>query len=89
MPYVTLKSLQSDDVDVVKGAIISTNAKRLVGDKELGEGFYEIFIEVPMKMNEPLVRPYESFQTIGDVTRQTIVAWPSFFVSRIVIDLLC
>ncbi|CAN0876587.1 hypothetical protein LINGRAHAP2_LOCUS11395 [Linum grandiflorum] len=80
MSYVILKSLQSADVDVAKGAIISTNAKRLVGDKELREGFYEIFVEVPMKMNEPLVRSYGSFQTIGDVTGQTI-AWPSFFVS--------
>ncbi|CAN0858313.1 hypothetical protein LINGRAHAP2_LOCUS7191 [Linum grandiflorum] len=82
--YVILKSLQSLDVDVVKGAIISKNSKRLVGDTKLGEVFYEIFVEVPMKTNEPLVRPYESFQTIGDAAKQTI-AWTSFFVSEVFI----
>ncbi|CAN1133620.1 hypothetical protein LINPERHAP2_LOCUS7778 [Linum perenne] len=79
--YVILKSLQSPDVDVAKGSIMSKNSKAVVGDKELGEGFYEIFVEIPIKVNEPLVRPYGSFQTIGDAVGQTI-AWPSFFVKK-------
>ncbi|CAN1751953.1 hypothetical protein LINPERHAP1_LOCUS4512, partial [Linum perenne] len=60
---------------------MSKNSKDVVGDKELGEGFYEIFVEIPIKVNEPLVRPYGSFQTIGDAVGQTI-AWPSFFVKK-------
>ncbi|CAN1751952.1 hypothetical protein LINPERHAP1_LOCUS4512, partial [Linum perenne] len=72
--YVILKSLQIPDVDVAKGSIMSKNSKDVVGDKELGEGFYEIFVEIPIKVNEPLVRPYGSFQTIGDAVGQTI-AW--------------
>ncbi|CAN1310671.1 hypothetical protein LINPERPRIM_LOCUS28167 [Linum perenne] len=55
---------------------MSKQSKTVVGDKELGEGFYEIFVEIPIKESEPLVRPYGSFQTIGDVVGQTI-AWPS------------
>ncbi|CAN1756817.1 hypothetical protein LINPERHAP1_LOCUS6269 [Linum perenne] len=76
--FVILKSLQNPDHDVAKGCIMSKQSKTVVGDKELGEGFYEIFVEIPIKASEPLVRPYGSFQTIGDVVGQTI-AWPSFF----------
>ncbi|CAN0903582.1 hypothetical protein LINGRAHAP2_LOCUS22649, partial [Linum grandiflorum] len=82
--YVILKSLQSPDVDVAKGVIISKDSKRFVGDTELGEGIYEIFVEIPMKTDEPLVRPYGSFQTIGDAVGQAI-AWSSFFVTEVFI----
>ncbi|CAN1314226.1 hypothetical protein LINPERPRIM_LOCUS29235, partial [Linum perenne] len=76
--YVILKSLRIPDLDVAKGSVMSKHSKTIVGDKELGEGFYEIFVEIPIKVDEPLVRPYGSFQTIGDVVGQSI-AWPSFF----------
>ncbi|CAN1128982.1 hypothetical protein LINPERHAP2_LOCUS4958 [Linum perenne] len=87
LTYCYLKSLNHRDVDVAKGSIISKNPKTIVGDIELGGGFYEIFVEVPMKPDEPLVRPYGSFSVIGDVTGRTI-AWPSSLVNRLYVESL-
>ncbi|CAN1185417.1 hypothetical protein LINPERPRIM_LOCUS38994, partial [Linum perenne] len=87
LTYCYLRSLNQPNVDVAKGSIVSKNPKRIVGDIELGGGFYEIFVEVAMKRDEPLVRPYGSFSVIGDVTGRTI-AWPSILVSRLYVDSL-
>ncbi|CAN1124199.1 hypothetical protein LINPERHAP2_LOCUS2258 [Linum perenne] len=87
LTYCYLRSLNQPNVDVAKGSIVSKNPKRIVGDVELGGGFYEIFVEVPMKPDEPLVRPYGSFSVIGDVTGRTI-AWPSILVNRLYVDTL-
>ena len=52
-----------------------------VGGQQLGVNFYEIFVELPMMTDEPLVRPYGNYQTIGDVAGTTI-AWPKNLVSK-------
>ncbi|CAN1262502.1 hypothetical protein LINPERPRIM_LOCUS11297 [Linum perenne] len=56
----------------IKGSIISKNPKAMVSDIKLGDGFYEIFVEVAIKLDEPLVQPYGSFSVIGNVTEVTI-----------------
>ncbi|CAN1788230.1 hypothetical protein LINPERHAP1_LOCUS17959 [Linum perenne] len=83
LTYCVLKSLNHPDVDVdvAKGSIVSKRPNARVGDIELGHGFYEIFVDVAMKPDEPLVRPYESFQVIGDVVGRT-TAWPAILVQR-------
>ncbi|CAN1170572.1 hypothetical protein LINPERHAP2_LOCUS29072 [Linum perenne] len=81
LTYCVLKSLNHPDVDVAKGSIVSKRSNARVGDIELGHGFYEIFVDVAMKPDEPLVRPYESFQVIGDVVGRT-TAWPAILVQR-------
>ncbi|CAN1159326.1 hypothetical protein LINPERPRIM_LOCUS20522, partial [Linum perenne] len=87
LTYCYLRSLNQPNVDVAKGSIVSKNPKRIVGDIELGGGFYKIFVEVAMKRDEPVVRPYGSFSVIGDVTGCTI-AWPSILVNRLYVDSL-
>ncbi|CAN1253813.1 hypothetical protein LINPERPRIM_LOCUS8433, partial [Linum perenne] len=72
LTYFLLRSLNHLDVHVVKGSIISKNPKAIVGDIKLGDDFYEIFVEVAMKLDEPLVRPYGSFSVIENVTERTI-----------------
>ncbi|CAN1248567.1 hypothetical protein LINPERPRIM_LOCUS6788 [Linum perenne] len=61
-----------------------TLPKARVSGIELGHGFYEIFVCVAMKTDEPLVRPYECFQEIEDVIGCTI-AWPAILVSTSII----
>ncbi|CAN1253817.1 hypothetical protein LINPERPRIM_LOCUS8435 [Linum perenne] len=70
--FFFLRSLNDLDVHIVKGSIISKNPKAIVGDIKLGDGFYEIFVEVQIKLDEPLVRPYGSFSVLGNVTERTI-----------------
>ncbi|CAI0428257.1 unnamed protein product [Linum tenue] len=79
---VLLKSLRSPGVDVARAGVCSKDSKKLVGGEELGVGFIEVFIIVPIKRDEPLIRPYGSYQFIGDVVAQSI-AWPSSFVEPV------
>ncbi|CAN1262514.1 hypothetical protein LINPERPRIM_LOCUS11306, partial [Linum perenne] len=72
LTYSFLRSLNHIDVHVIKGSIISKNPKAIANDIKLGDGFYEIFVEVAMKLDVPLVRPYESFSVTGNVIDRSI-----------------
>nr|CAD1838567.1 unnamed protein product [Ananas comosus var. bracteatus] len=76
---VYLKSLQKSRNHVAQGYLLSTDPTTKVGGFELGPQCWEIQVDVPKVRNEPLLRPYSSYQTIGDVVGATI-AWPYTFV---------
>ncbi|CAI0399280.1 unnamed protein product [Linum tenue] len=76
LEFVMIKSLLSPGVDVAYANILTKDPKGRVAGQELGRGFYEVFVQVGIHSDEPLVRPYGSYQTIGDVIGRSI-AWPS------------
>ncbi|CAI0378388.1 unnamed protein product [Linum tenue] len=80
LEFAILKSLLSPEVNVAYANIMTKDPKGCVAGQELGRGFYEVFIHVPFKSDEPLVRLYGSFRTIGDVIGRSI-AWPSSLVT--------
>ncbi|KAG8383771.1 hypothetical protein BUALT_Bualt04G0048400 [Buddleja alternifolia] len=55
------------------------NSVRVKGE-ELGHGWCEIIIEVPMKKDESLFKPYDRIRTIEDVVGAP-VAWPLSLVA--------
>nr|CAD1838583.1 unnamed protein product [Ananas comosus var. bracteatus] len=69
---VYLKSLQKSHNHVAQGYLLSTDPTTKVGGFELGPQCWEIQVDVPIVRNEPLLRPYSSYQTIGDVVGATI-----------------
>ncbi|XP_020082634.1 uncharacterized protein LOC109706249 [Ananas comosus] len=76
---VYLRSLQKPHNHVAQGYLLSKDPTTRVGGFELGPQCWEIQIDVPIVRNEPLLRPYSSYQTIGDAVGAT-VAWPYTFV---------
>nr|CAD1842323.1 unnamed protein product [Ananas comosus var. bracteatus] len=76
---VYIKSLRKPHKYVAQGSLLSTNPTTKIGGAELGSQCWEVQINVPIEPNEPLLRSYGSFQTIGDAVGAT-VAWPFTFV---------
>ena len=59
---------------------MSRNPEDFVGPKQLGPEFVEVYVEIPLHKDEPLVRPYEAYKTIGDAVGKNI-AWPNTMVT--------
>nr|CAD1841956.1 unnamed protein product [Ananas comosus var. bracteatus] len=76
---VYLRSLQKSHNHVAQGYLLSKDPTTKVGGFELGPQCWEIQIDVSIVRNELLLRPYSSYQTIGDAVGAT-VAWPYTFV---------
>lgn len=74
-----LKSLKKPHGNVARGYILSKDPTTKVGGVELGPQYWEVQIDVAILRNEPLLRPYGSYLTIGDAVGAT-VAWPYTFV---------
>ena len=78
---ILMKSLLDQNKVIARGLLMSKNPDMMVGNQELGPHFWEIHVEVPVLSEEPLVRPYANYRTIGDVVGKA-VAWPQFLVSN-------
>nr|CAD1842092.1 unnamed protein product [Ananas comosus var. bracteatus] len=78
---VYLKSLKKPHGNVARGYILSKDPMTKVGGVELGPQYWEVQIDVAILRNEPLLRPYGNYLTIGDAVGVT-VAWPYTYVKR-------
>lgn len=65
---------------VAKGWIKSLDPNELVGNEEIGPDWCEVNVQVAVKRDERLVRPYGLFITVQDAIGAT-VAWPCTFIS--------
>ncbi|KAJ0940416.1 putative transposase, Tnp1/En/Spm [Helianthus annuus] len=77
---VFLKSILNSTEIVARGRIQSLDPNDLVGGTEIGPEWCEVNIQVPIKKDENLVRPYGLFSTIQDCIGASI-AWPYPFIS--------
>ncbi|KAH7844644.1 hypothetical protein Vadar_030181 [Vaccinium darrowii] len=60
---------------VGKGRITSLDSSKELGGEELGANWCEIDVQLPIKWNEHLMRPYGGLKTVGDAIG-TPIAWP-------------
>ncbi|WVZ49389.1 hypothetical protein U9M48_000755, partial [Paspalum notatum var. saurae] len=65
--------LRSDPV--AKGTITSTNPNTMLGDQKLGTQFCEVVVNVVLKRETDLPRPYNNMETMADAYMMP-VAWP-------------
>lgn len=73
---VYIKSWRHKIKNVALGTILSVDPNQKVGGLELGKEFYMLRVGLTSVPDEPLIRPYDNFQVIGDVGKNPI-AWPS------------
>ena len=78
---VGLRSISDPSKLVAKALVITKDPRCFVGGVELGQGWFEVNVEVPIIRGEPLIRPLRSYKTIGDAVGRN-VAWPSSLVSN-------
>nr|XP_043623702.1 uncharacterized protein LOC122595414 [Erigeron canadensis] len=78
---VFLKSILNPTETVAKGWVKSLDPNDIVGGIEIGHGWCEVNVQVAIKKDEMLVRPYGLFSTIQDSLGATI-AWPCPFISQ-------
>ncbi|CAL5349230.1 unnamed protein product [Camellia sinensis] len=82
---VVLKSIIRPIETVAIGILKSRDPSKEVEGEELGPGYWEEHVQVPVKPNESLIRSYGVVKTI----RQAIgahIAWPTPFVILQVMD---
>ena len=63
------------DHPVAKGTIISTNPSSVLGGVALGKQYCEVVVNVVLKRDALLPRPYGYLEEMGDADRMSI-AWP-------------
>lgn len=64
---------------MAQGFIVSKDPEKEVAGKKLGFHFWEVYIEKVLEPNEPLARPYQVINTVGEALGIT-VPWNSFDV---------
>ena len=69
--YAILRSDQA----VAKGIIISTDPSSEVGGQSLGRQYCEVIVNIVLKRDAILPRPYDEMETMGDADMMS-VAWP-------------
>jgi len=60
---------------VAKGTIISTNPNTIVGDQPLGKQFCEVIVNLVLKRDAMLPRPYDNMESMAGAYMMSI-AWP-------------
>lgn len=60
---------------VAKATIISTDPNTLVGQVPLGRNYCEVVIDVVIKRDATLPRPYDGMETMADA-HMMCIAWP-------------
>lgn len=60
---------------MAKGTITSTNPNTVLGGENLGTQFCEVVVNVVLKRDADLPRPYDHMETMGDAYMMP-VAWP-------------
>jgi len=68
---------------VAKGTIISTNPNTIVGGQPLGKQFCEFIVNVVLKRDAMLPRPYDNMESMAGAYMMSI-AWP---YERVIINL--
>ena len=76
---VALKSIIRPTETVAIGVLKSTDPSKEVEGEELGLDYWEVYVQVPVKPNESLIRSYGLVKTIGQATGAQ-VALPAPFV---------
>ncbi|GMP50516.1 hypothetical protein CsSME_00017104 [Camellia sinensis var. sinensis] len=79
---VILKSIIRPTETVAIGVLKSTDASKEVEGEELGPDYWEVHVQVPIKLNESLIRSYGLVKTIGQAIGAH-VAWLAPFVMQI------
>ncbi|XP_010255391.1 PREDICTED: uncharacterized protein LOC104596073 isoform X2 [Nelumbo nucifera] len=79
---VLSKSASKPEITVAQGTLLNKNSSTKVGGFELGAAFWEVHVEVPFVVEEPLMRPYGCYRTIGDAVGSS-VAW----LTSLVVDM--
>lgn len=69
--YAMLRS----DLPVAKGMIMSTDPNTMVGGQALGKQFCEVIVNIVLKKDAILPRPYAEMSTMADANMMSI-AWP-------------
>jgi hypothetical protein len=69
--YAVLRPEQA----VAKGTIISTNPCSILAGEPLGKQYCEVVVNVVLKRDTILPRPYAEVETMGDAHKMPI-AWP-------------
>ena len=77
--HVALKSIINVDKIVANGTVLSKHPESMIGRQKVGKGFWQVYIEVPIIKDEPLIRIDGQFKTIGDAAGR-LVAWPQTLV---------
>ncbi|XP_028090663.1 uncharacterized protein LOC114290854 [Camellia sinensis] len=80
-----LKSIIRPTETVAIGVLKSTDASKEVEGEELGPNYWEVYVQVPIKPNESLIRSYGLVKTVGQAIGAH-VAWPAPFVISQVMD---
>ncbi|KAM0062517.1 putative transposase, Tnp1/En/Spm [Helianthus debilis subsp. tardiflorus] len=77
-----LKSILNSTESVARVRVQSLDPNDLVGSIEIGQVWCEVNVQVPIKKDENLVRPYGLFSTIQDCIG-AFIAWPYPFISEV------
>ncbi|KAF4392087.1 hypothetical protein F8388_004416 [Cannabis sativa] len=77
-----VESVTADPETIAIDLVVSKDSSKEVGEKELGDHYSEVVVQVCINPDEELIRPYGQCKTIGEVVGASI-AWPTtFLVSR-------
>ena len=72
---VILYAMLISNLAVAKGTIISTDPNSMLGGVALGKQYCEVVVNVVLKRDTVLPRPYGYMETMADAHRLSI-AWP-------------
>ncbi|AQK43019.1 hypothetical protein ZEAMMB73_Zm00001d025113 [Zea mays] len=73
---VFLKSWRCPTKTVALGTVLSRDPNHKVGGVKLGREFWMVRVRLVILPIEPLIRPYDNMEVIGDVGNN-LIAWPS------------
>jgi hypothetical protein len=73
--YVILYAILRFDLPVVRAKIVSIDPNRNVGGQPLGNEYCEVIVNLVMKRDAMLTRPYGEIQTITSADKMRI-EWP-------------
>ena len=70
-----LFTILRSELAAARGTVISTNPNTMVGGRPLGNEYCEVVVNVVIKRDAILPRPYGDMTTMGSALKMTI-AWP-------------
>jgi hypothetical protein len=73
---VFLKSWRCPTKTVALGTVLGRDPNHKVGGVKLGREFWMVRVRLVILPIEPLIRPYDNMEVIGDVGNN-LIAWPS------------
>ncbi|XP_071695342.1 uncharacterized protein [Rutidosis leptorrhynchoides] len=82
---VHLKSINNPTLIVAKGRLRSLDPLTVVGGVEIGTGWAEVHVQVAIKSDETVIRPFELVTTMIEATGVAI-AWPTSLLSVVPLD---